>query len=182
MKAEISQFHKIQTKTTILQIWQLEMLLQGMVGSEGNEKFIKHTEVLTKSMARKRYRNPVWKFLGLASDFVHENWKRIWVLLFWLALNVILISWKILQYRRRAAFHIMGYCVCVAKGAAESLKLNMALILLPVCRNSITWLRSTILNSIIPFDDNINFHKVSFLSLSIHLRKGKKQPSDTQNY
>ncbi|CAN6471109.1 unnamed protein product [Victoria cruziana] len=150
-----------------IEIWQLEMLLQGMVGSEGNEKFIKHTEVLTKSMARKRYRNPVWKFLGLASDFVHENWKRIWVLLFWLALNVILISWKILQYRRRAAFHIMGYCVCVAKGAAESLKLNMALILLPVCRNSITWLRSTILNSIIPFDDNINFHKVLAAAIAI---------------
>ncbi|KAJ0092040.1 hypothetical protein Patl1_25498 [Pistacia atlantica] len=46
-------------------------------------------------------------------------------------------------------------------GAAETLKLNMALILLPVCRNTITWLRSkTKLGVVVPFDDNLNFHKV----------------------
>lgn len=56
----------------------------------------------------------------------------------------------------------MGYCVSIAKGGAETLKFNMALILLPVCRNTITWLRSkTKLGVIVPFDDNINFHKVS---------------------
>ncbi|KAF3787286.1 putative respiratory burst oxidase-like protein H [Nymphaea thermarum] len=150
-----------------IEMWQLEMLLQGMVESEGNAKLTKHSEMLAKSMIRERYRNPVTKFLGLASDFVQENWKRIWVLLLWLSLNVILVTWKIFQYRRRAAFQIMGYCVCVAKGAAETLKLNMALILFPVCRNSITWLRSTILNSIIPFDDNINFHKVLAVAIAI---------------
>lgn len=55
----------------------------------------------------------------------------------------------------------MGYCVSIAKGGAETLKFNMALILLPVCRNTITWLRSkTKLGGVVPFDDNINFHKV----------------------
>ncbi|KAM3379052.1 hypothetical protein P3S68_011465 [Capsicum galapagoense] len=34
----------------------------------------------------------------------------------------------------------------------------MALILLLVCRNIITCLRSTKLSSFVPFDDNINFH------------------------
>ncbi|KAK2449942.1 respiratory burst oxidase protein A [Trifolium repens] len=48
----------------------------------------------------------------------------------------------------------------VAKGAAETLKFNMALILLPVCRNTLTWLRSTKVRKIVPFDDNINFHKM----------------------
>ncbi|KAK9278589.1 hypothetical protein L1049_028161 [Liquidambar formosana] len=47
------------------------------------------------------------------------------------------------------------------EGAAEALKFNMALVLLPVCRNTITWLRKNRwLNSIIPFNDNINFHKL----------------------
>jgi len=32
----------------------------------------------------------------------------------------------------------MGHCVCTAKGAAETLKLNMAIILFPVFRNTIT--------------------------------------------
>ncbi|KAE8675401.1 Respiratory burst oxidase-like protein B [Hibiscus syriacus] len=55
----------------------------------------------------------------------------------------------------------MGYCVTTAKGAAETTKFNMALILLPVCRNTITWLRSkTKLGVVVPFDDNINFHEV----------------------
>nr|POE60062.1 respiratory burst oxidase like protein a [Quercus suber] len=48
-----------------------------------------------------------------------------------------------------------------AEGAAETLKFNMALILLPVCRNTITWFRKhRWINSIVPFNDNINFHKM----------------------
>ncbi|XP_065620078.1 respiratory burst oxidase homolog protein C-like [Quercus suber] len=65
------------------------------------------------------------------------------------------------QYRNKAAYEVMGHCVCMAKGAAETLKLNMALILLPVCRNTITWLRNkTALGVVIPFDDNLNFHQM----------------------
>ena len=47
-----------------------------------------------------------------------------------------------------------------AKGAPETLKLNMALVLLPVCRNTLTWLRSSWARFFVPFDDNITFHKV----------------------
>ncbi|KAF6170720.1 hypothetical protein GIB67_015672 [Kingdonia uniflora] len=83
------------------------------------------------------------------------------------------------QYRNKAAFQVMGYCLTTAKGAAEILKLNMALILLPVCRNALTWLRSTRARLFVPFDDNINFHKAPSFSitsasgndnLSVHIR------------
>ena len=47
-----------------------------------------------------------------------------------------------------------------AKGAPETLKLNMALVLLPVCRNTLTWLRSSWARFFVPFDDSIAFHKV----------------------
>ncbi|MCO5561779.1 hypothetical protein L7F22_015403 [Adiantum nelumboides] len=51
---------------------------------------------------------------------------------------------------------------------SETLKLNMALILLPVCRNTLTWLRSsTKLGSIIPFDDNLNFHKIIAVAIAL---------------
>nr|QVP25921.1 membrane-bound NADPH oxidase [Hordeum vulgare] len=72
--------------------------------------------------------------------FVEENWKRIWVVTLWLSICIALFVWKFIQYRNRAVFHIMGYCVATAKGAAETLKFNMALVLLPVCRNTITWI------------------------------------------
>ncbi|CAL9074911.1 unnamed protein product, partial [Musa textilis] len=82
-------------------------------------------------------------------------------------LNTALDVWKFEQYRRRSAFQVMGYCVCIAKAAAETLKLNMALILVTVCRNMLTRLRSTAVNSIFPFDDSINFHKIIASAIAI---------------
>ncbi|KAJ6845287.1 putative respiratory burst oxidase-like protein B-like [Iris pallida] len=96
-----------------------------------------------------------------ARYFLEDNWKRVWVIAVWLGICAGLFTWKFIQYRHRAVFHVMGYCVCTAKGGAETLKFNMALILLPVCRNTITWLRNrTKLGVVVPFDDNLNFHKV----------------------
>ncbi|KAH9778172.1 Respiratory burst oxidase2 [Citrus sinensis] len=88
-------------------------------------------------------------------------WRRAWIVLFWLLICAVLFTWKFIQYSHRPAFQVMGYCLSTAKGAAETLKLNMALILLPVSRNTVTWLRKKRwLSSIIPFNDNINFHKL----------------------
>ncbi|TVU30741.1 hypothetical protein EJB05_22377 [Eragrostis curvula] len=93
--------------------------------------------------------------------FFQTHWRRIWVVLLWLAACAALFTWKFMQYRERLAFEVMGYCLSTAKGAAEMLKLNMAIVLLPVCRNTVTWLRrSRIINSVMPFNDAINFHKV----------------------
>ncbi|KAL0374617.1 UNVERIFIED_CONTAM: Respiratory burst oxidaseprotein E [Sesamum radiatum] len=96
-----------------------------------------------------------------------ENWQRTWILLLWVMAMAGLFTWKFLQYRERAAFQVMGYCLTTAKGAAETLKLNMALVLLPVCRNILTWLRSTKASLFIPLDDNINFHKVIACAIAI---------------
>ena len=92
-----------------------------------------------------------------------EHWQRAWVLLLWFVAMGFLFSWKFVEYSQRPEFHVMGYCLPTAKGAAETLKLNMALVLLPVCRNTLTWLRSTRARLVFPFDDNINFHKVPIL-------------------
>ncbi|TVU09684.1 hypothetical protein EJB05_43175 [Eragrostis curvula] len=89
-----------------------------------------------------------------------DNWRRAWVLALWFAAMAALFVWKFVQYRRMAAFQVMGYCLPTAKGAAETLKLNMALVLLPVCRNTLTWLRSSWARFFVPFDDNITFHKM----------------------
>ncbi|URE36187.1 respiratory burst oxidase [Musa troglodytarum] len=89
-----------------------------------------------------------------------ENWQRGWVVALWVAAMAGLFAWKFTQYRQRTAFRVMGYCLPTAKGAAETLKLNMSLVLLPVCRNTLTWLRSTRARLFVPFDDNIAFHKM----------------------
>ena len=79
-----------------------------------------------------------------------------------------LYTWKFIQYKNRVVYELLGPYVCIAKGAAETLKLNMAIILLPMCQTTITWLRNkTRLGVAVPFDDNLNFHKVSIISIRL---------------
>jgi respiratory burst oxidase len=105
--------------------------------------------------------NPLRRWYRRATNFLEEKWRRCWVILLWLSICAGLFGWKFVQYRHRAVFKVMGYCVCVAKGGAETLKFNMAVVLLPVCRNTITWIRSrTPAGGFVPFDDSLGFHKV----------------------
>jgi len=71
-------------------------------------------------------------------------------------------SLEVLSVQTEEYISSHGLLPSQAKGAAETLKFNMALILLLVCRNTITCLRSAKLSSFVPFDDNINFHMVGF--------------------
>ncbi|KAG7975569.1 hypothetical protein I3843_06G105900 [Carya illinoinensis] len=112
--------------------------------------------------------NPLRIWFQKSKYFLMDNWQRVWVMLLWLGIVLGLFAYKFMQYRNKAVFHVMGYCVCVAKGGAETVKFNMALILLPVCRNTITWLRNkTKLGKIVPFDDNLNFHKVIAAGIAV---------------
>ncbi|KAM0854395.1 hypothetical protein ACQ4PT_050450 [Festuca glaucescens] len=121
----------------------------------------KLSKALSMKLAPSKETSPLRHYWQEFSYFLEENWKRIWVITLWLSICIALFIWKFIQYRNRAVFHIMGYCVATAKGAAETLKFNMALVLLPVCRNTITWIRSkTKVGAVVPFNDNINFHKV----------------------
>ncbi|XP_020875060.1 putative respiratory burst oxidase homolog protein G [Arabidopsis lyrata subsp. lyrata] len=112
--------------------------------------------------------NPLKRWYHKLRFFVLDNWQRIWVIVLWLMIMAILFIYKYIQYKNREVYEVLGHCVCLAKGAAETLKLNMALILLPVCRNTITWLRTkTSLGVIVPFDDNLNFHQVIAVGIMI---------------
>ncbi|KAL9997363.1 putative NAD(P)H oxidase (H(2)O(2)-forming) [Helianthus debilis subsp. tardiflorus] len=120
--------------------------------------------MLSQKLRKVTDRNIIQRGYDGFKYFLQDNWQRVWVIALWIGAMAGLFTWKYIQYKNRAAFDVMGHCVCVAKGAAETLKLNMALILLPVCRNTITWLRNkTKLGVVVPFDDNLNFHKVSIL-------------------
>ncbi|KAG8093152.1 hypothetical protein GUJ93_ZPchr0012g18820 [Zizania palustris] len=147
-----------------IDISNLESLLL-LPPSQAPTKLITHSSNISQLISQKLVptndRNPLRRGARKLSYFMEDNWKRVWVMALWLAINVGLFTWKFMAYKRNPTFAVMGYCVCVAKGGAETTKFNMAVILLPVCRNTITWLRSrTKLGGAIPFNDNINFHKV----------------------
>ncbi|KAK9715619.1 hypothetical protein RND81_06G177500 [Saponaria officinalis] len=146
-----------------IELWQLEaLLLQRDVYMEYSRPISTVSTTVGWSQNLREFK-PVSMVRRVSSTlkcFILENWQRGWILLLWTTVLAFLFVWKFLQYRNRAAFHVMGYCLCTAKGAAETLKFNMALILLPVSRNTLTWLRSTRARLFVPFDDNINFHKI----------------------
>ncbi|KAL8146198.1 hypothetical protein AgCh_004080 [Apium graveolens] len=160
-----------------IEMWQLEALLKGMggmcqAGGGGGGGFsgsssVQRSQSLTRTMIPTKYRGKISKYASLTLEKAHENWKMIWVLSLWLLVNAILFMWKFREYEKKPGFQVCGYCVCIAKGAAETLKLNMALILFPVCRRTLTKLRETFLGTFVPFDENLNFHKIIALGIAI---------------
>ncbi|KAL2941035.1 Respiratory burst oxidase-like protein B [Bienertia sinuspersici] len=153
-----------------IEIHNLEMLLLQAPTHSANTvtDSRKLSQLLSQKLVPTKEPNPIKRGIDKLTYFVEDNWKRIWVVLLWLAICAGLFTWKFMQYKNRYVFHVMGYCVTAAKGAAETLKFNMALILFPVCRNTITWLRSrTKLGMAVPFDDNINFHKVIAFGVAV---------------
>ncbi|XP_010491345.1 PREDICTED: respiratory burst oxidase homolog protein A-like [Camelina sativa] len=145
------------------------LLLQAPIEDVRDGESKKLSKLLSHNLKVPQSRNLVVRFYRWMKYFVFDNWKRVWVIALWIGAMAGLFTWKFMQYRKRSdAYQVMGVCVCIAKGAAETLKLNMAMILLPVCRNTITWLRTkTKLGVIVPFDDSLNFHKVIAIGIAV---------------
>ncbi|XP_047164877.1 respiratory burst oxidase homolog protein E isoform X1 [Vigna umbellata] len=151
-----------------IELWQLEMLLLE------KDRYMNYSRQLSsasvnwsQNMNETRTRNDIERFRRTVQCLALEYWRRGWILLLWLVTIGSLFGWKFYQYRNRSTFQVMSYCIPVAKGAAETLKFNMALVLLPVCRNTLTWLRSTGARKFVPFDDNINFHKMIAFAIAV---------------
>ncbi|KAL4306480.1 hypothetical protein AHAS_Ahas16G0182500 [Arachis hypogaea] len=141
------------------------LLLHGPSHStRGDSKYL--SQMLSLKLKPTYEDSAVRRYYTNTKYFIQDNWQRIWVMALWICVMLGLFAYKFIHYRRRKdVYHVMGYCACMAKGAAETLKLNMAIILLPVCRNTITWMRNkTKLGIMVPFDDNLNFHKVIFFT------------------
>ncbi|XP_075522765.1 respiratory burst oxidase homolog protein A-like [Primulina tabacum] len=143
-----------------IELWQLEtLLLQKDTYLNYSQALSYTSQAMSQNLHGLRNRGRIQRLSNKFLYFVEENWKRIWVTLLWIMIMIGLFTWKFYQYKQKNAYKIMGYCLLTAKGAAETLKFNMALVLLPVCRNTITWLRSSNVAYFVPFDDNINFHQ-----------------------
>lgn len=144
-----------------IELWQLEtLLLQRDTYMNYSRPLSTASVSWSQNISSIKPLNVMHRLSFKLRNLILEKWQRAWILSLWVMIMVGLFVWKFLQYKNKAAFHVMGYCLASAKGAAETLKLNMALILLPVCRNTLTWLRSTRARSFVPFDENINFHKM----------------------
>jgi respiratory burst oxidase len=151
-----------------IELYQLEAPDKLEHGGTSDSDDYSHPRLSQQLRSQWRRLTPEPTLLRRAQGFLEDNWKRVWVMALWLSICVGLFTWKFIQYRRRYVFEVMGYCVCVAKGGAETLKFNMALILLPVCRNTITWIRTrTTAGRVVPFDDNLKLHMVVAAGITV---------------
>ncbi|KVI12011.1 FAD-binding 8 [Cynara cardunculus var. scolymus] len=149
-----------------IEMWQLETLLKGTAKDTSNLSSDDAAD-LEKTMIPEQYRNPVRKYCTRIFESTLDNWKIVWILFLFWEINMALFLWKFHQYTFMPSYQVLGYCSCTAKAAGETLKFNMALILLPVCRRTLTALRETFIGRLLPVDENINFHKIIALAIAI---------------
>lgn len=64
------------------------------------------------------------------------------------------------DHTNKDLYSLFGPGLAIAKGSAGSTKVAFAIIIFPVCRHTITFLRETILRKLVPFDDAITWHKI----------------------
>ncbi|KAF9081990.1 hypothetical protein BGX29_004148, partial [Mortierella sp. GBA35] len=102
-------------------------------------------------------------FQSRLSQFLLNSGPRVIILAFWTILQLLIFYFSFEIYNRSTlnsqARSKLGVTLGVSKGAAAVINFDCGLILSSVCRNLISLLRSTFLNSIVPFDKNVLFHK-----------------------
>lgn len=99
---------------------------------------------------------------------VNEGSRRLNVALFMLVHGMV-FGFGFMNYYLKdnltTARSTFGLGYPIARSAALVLHFDIALLILPVCRTLISLLRQTPLNGVIPFDKNINFHKLVAYSI-----------------
>jgi hypothetical protein len=103
------------------------------------------------------------------TDWKNNGKAWIWYMLYIVA-NLAAFSYKAYCYiNRPEATDVFGTCIVVARGSAQCINLNSALILLPVCRHVLTRFRGAnkYMRKIFPFDSILQYHM--FIGLAILL-------------
>lgn len=96
------------------------------------------------------------------TDLFVNHGSTLFILFVVVLVNVIVILERFLYYtigdggKYKDA---IGYGIPLARASAASIKVNAGFILLTVCRNILSWLRTTIVGTYVDFDQNIRLHK-----------------------
>ncbi|EIW68732.1 hypothetical protein TREMEDRAFT_32037 [Tremella mesenterica DSM 1558] len=102
--------------------------------------------------------------MRFAKWMVNEGPRRLFMV-FWILLHMVAFAFALIHYDLKdnlvTARSLFNYTYVIARGAAQVLHIDVIFILFPVCRNFISFLRRTPLNTVIPLDKNITFHNKS---------------------
>uniref|UniRef100_A0A1D1XVG3 Superoxide-generating NADPH oxidase heavy chain subunit A n=1 Tax=Anthurium amnicola TaxID=1678845 RepID=A0A1D1XVG3_9ARAE len=107
-------------------------------------------------------KKPVTLYEKVQAWMINEGLSKLFTVS-WVIIHGLVFSMAFLNFlfsdnltTARATF---GMTYVFARSAALVLHLDAAIILFPVCRNLVSLVRQTPLNNVIPFDNNLEFHK-----------------------
>ena len=113
-------------------------------------------------MLAESYQMAPWK-VRFSNWWVNDG-RRDTAIAFWILAQMIFFAWSYwrhatgLEYVTFRSFLYQG--LPVARASANLIKFNCAVILLPMCKNAITALRSTPLKKIVAFDAAVQMHQL----------------------
>lgn len=103
--------------------------------------------------------------LQKVTRYAQNETSTVVFLMVWILSQVLIFSFAYVNYAYNGEFSTiresLGTSFLMARGTSLPIEINTAVILLPMCRSAISFLRSTPLNNIIPFDKNKSFHKLT---------------------
>uniref|UniRef100_A0A2C9KDP5 NAD(P)H oxidase (H2O2-forming) n=1 Tax=Biomphalaria glabrata TaxID=6526 RepID=A0A2C9KDP5_BIOGL len=112
---------------------------------------------------REKY-TPLKARVKVVKHFIENYRQHIFFLIIFFGICVGLFAERFYYYtveqEHRGFRKLMSYGISFTRGGAAAMSFTFSFLLLTMCRNTITFLRSTLLNQFIPFDSHISFHKV----------------------
>lgn len=116
-------------------------------------------DILVKQEGLRKQHSCRWFTKKLQNMFRYKR-QMFWLSVYF-GLNFFLLAFYFLYQRFYAPqYKLLGYSICVSRSTALVMEWNSFLLLMTVCRNVITWLRSGLLHRTFPYDNNIEFHKI----------------------
>jgi predicted ferric reductase/Ca2+-binding EF-hand superfamily protein len=94
---------------------------------------------------------------AMRSTFLENGWGPLVVLVLWVATNVALLAYGVTRTRPGLpANELMRF----GRALGTCIDFNGAVLLLPVMRRLLTWIRTTFLGRVMPIDQAITFHRI----------------------
>lgn len=94
---------------------------------------------------------------ALRSTFLENGWGPLVVLVVWIAANVALLAYGLSRTRPGLPENEL---MRLGRALATCIDFNAAILLLPVMRRVLTWVRTTFLGRVLPIDQAVTFHRI----------------------
>lgn len=122
------------------------------------------SKIIRKFEAVRETYTPFKSKVKIVKHFIENYRHHIFILIIFLGVCVGLFAERFYYYsveQEHTGFRkLMSYGISITRGAAAAMSFTFSFLLLTMCRNTITFLRSTPLNLFIPFDSHVSFHKI----------------------